>query len=70
MIQDRTGLIWVGTNDGVIVFHPDELIQDKNNISPASSQRVISNRCYNEAKACILRIAREISGWVLTPVAD
>ena len=30
MIQDRTGLIWVGTNDGVIVFHPDELIQDKN----------------------------------------
>lgn len=30
MIQDRTGLIWVGSNDGVIVFDPDELILDKN----------------------------------------
>lgn len=30
MIQDRAGLIWVGTNDGVVVFDPDELISDKN----------------------------------------
>lgn len=29
MIQDRTGMIWVGSNDGVIVFDPDELILDK-----------------------------------------
>lgn len=29
MIQDRNGLIWVGSNEGVIVFNPDELIKDK-----------------------------------------
>ncbi|MFV0325842.1 MAG: two-component regulator propeller domain-containing protein [Bacteroides xylanisolvens] len=29
MIQDRMGVIWIGTNDGVIVCDPDELIQDK-----------------------------------------
>jgi len=29
MIQDREGLIWVGSNEGAIVFNPDELIQDK-----------------------------------------
>lgn len=28
MVQDRSGLIWVGTNDGVVVFEPDELIRD------------------------------------------
>lgn len=30
MIQDNAGLIWVGTNDGVVVFNPDELVLDKN----------------------------------------
>lgn len=30
MIQDKDGLIWVGTNNGVVVFNPDELLQDKN----------------------------------------
>lgn len=29
MIQDRNGFIWVGSNEGVIVFNPDELIKDK-----------------------------------------
>ena len=29
MIQDRTGLIWAGSNEGVIVFNPDELILDE-----------------------------------------
>ena len=29
MIQDRTGLIWVGCNEGVNVFDPDELIRDE-----------------------------------------
>lgn len=29
MIQDKAGLIWVGTNDGIIVFEPDELIKDQ-----------------------------------------
>ncbi|MDR1631623.1 MAG: hybrid sensor histidine kinase/response regulator, partial [Dysgonamonadaceae bacterium] len=28
IMQDRTGLIWAGTNEGVIVFDPDELIHD------------------------------------------
>jgi signal transduction histidine kinase/ligand-binding sensor domain-containing protein/AraC-like DNA-binding protein len=28
--QDRTGLIWIGTNEGVNVFDPDELIRDNN----------------------------------------
>lgn len=31
MIQDKDGLIWCGTNDGIVVFDPDQLIQDKNN---------------------------------------
>lgn len=31
MIQDQTGLIWVGSNDGVIVFNPDEFIKDETN---------------------------------------
>lgn len=30
MIQDKEGLIWIGTNDGVVVFRPDELIRDEN----------------------------------------
>ncbi len=30
MIQDRTGLMWVGCNEGVNVFNPDELIRDEN----------------------------------------
>ncbi|WP_320978197.1 two-component regulator propeller domain-containing protein [Bacteroides sp.] len=29
MIQDRDGLIWIGTNDGVVVFDPDELLRDR-----------------------------------------
>ena len=29
MIQDKTGFIWIGTNDGIIVFEPDELIKDQ-----------------------------------------
>ncbi|WP_294608803.1 hybrid sensor histidine kinase/response regulator transcription factor [uncultured Bacteroides sp.] len=29
MIQDRNGFIWVGSNEGAIVFDPDELILDK-----------------------------------------
>lgn len=28
IMQDRTGLIWTGTNEGVNVFDPDELIRD------------------------------------------
>jgi signal transduction histidine kinase/ligand-binding sensor domain-containing protein/DNA-binding response OmpR family regulator len=27
--QDRSGMIWTGTNDGINVFDPDELIRDK-----------------------------------------
>lgn len=31
MIQDKTGLVWVGTNEGIIVFNPDELLLNENN---------------------------------------
>ena len=59
MIQDRTGLIWVGTNDGVIVFHPDELIQDKNKyISLHLHKEDQQSLSHNEVKV-VLRIARE-----------
>ena len=29
MMQDSEGMIWVGCNEGVVVFNPDELIQDE-----------------------------------------
>lgn len=29
IIQDHTGLIWVGTNEGVIVFDPDSIMEDE-----------------------------------------
>lgn len=51
MIQDRTGLIWIGTNDGAIVFNPDELICDEqkyiNLHLHAEDQRSLS---HNEVK--------------------
>jgi phosphate starvation-inducible protein PhoH/signal transduction histidine kinase/streptogramin lyase len=28
IVQDHTGMIWVGGNDGVLVFNPDELLRD------------------------------------------
>ncbi len=28
LIEDRQGWIWVGTSDGIIVFHPDQLLKD------------------------------------------
>ncbi len=31
MIQDHSGLIWVGCNEGVIVFNPDEIIKNESN---------------------------------------
>ena len=31
IIQDKTGIVWIGTNDGVIVFDPDGLIEDQQN---------------------------------------
>ncbi|KAA6300255.1 MAG: hypothetical protein EZS26_003605, partial [Candidatus Ordinivivax streblomastigis] len=31
ILQDRTGMIWAGTNEGVNVFNPDELIRDSTN---------------------------------------
>jgi signal transduction histidine kinase/ligand-binding sensor domain-containing protein/DNA-binding response OmpR family regulator len=50
--QDRSGLIWVGTNEGVNVFHPDRLISDKNDYInfhfDVNDDRSINN---NEVKA-------------------
>lgn len=31
LTEDSKRMIWAGTNDGLIVFHPDELLSDKNN---------------------------------------
>lgn len=28
MIHDADGMMWVGTNDGIVIFHPDEIISD------------------------------------------
>lgn len=33
MIQDKDGLIWCGTNDGIVVCDPDRLIRDKNSFT-------------------------------------
>jgi signal transduction histidine kinase/ligand-binding sensor domain-containing protein/AraC-like DNA-binding protein len=50
--QDRSGLIWVGTNEGVNVFLPDRLIADKNDYInfhfDVNDDRSINN---NEVKA-------------------
>lgn len=52
LIQDKAGLIWVGTNEGVCVFDPDELIKDKNKFLSfsfdAGNKSSISN---NEVKS-------------------
>jgi signal transduction histidine kinase/ligand-binding sensor domain-containing protein/DNA-binding response OmpR family regulator len=52
VIQDRTGMIWAGTNEGVNVFNPDELIRDKNKYInfhfDVNDERSINN---NEIKA-------------------
>lgn len=31
MIEDENGMMWVGTSDGICIFHPDSLIADENN---------------------------------------
>jgi ligand-binding sensor domain-containing protein len=31
MIQDADGMIWVGTNDGLVIFDPDAIIKDEAN---------------------------------------
>ena len=50
--QDRTGLIWTGTNEGINVFDPDELIKDKDKYInfhfDVNDDRSINN---NEVKA-------------------
>lgn len=50
--QDHTGLIWAGTNEGINVFDPDELIEDEdkhiNFRFDVNNDRTISN---NEVKA-------------------
>ncbi|NMA74053.1 MAG: response regulator [Bacteroidales bacterium] len=32
MIQDSSGLIWAGGSNGIITFHPDSIIQEKNTV--------------------------------------
>jgi len=42
MIQDKEGLIWCGTNDGIVVFDPDELLLDE------TKYRVLHVHFYNK----------------------
>lgn len=42
MIQDYSGLIWVGTNEGVVIFDPDSIISDEKkyiNLHPDNKNR-------------------------------
>jgi signal transduction histidine kinase/ligand-binding sensor domain-containing protein/DNA-binding response OmpR family regulator len=52
IMQDRTGMVWTGTNEGVNVFDPDELIRDPEHYTnfhfDVNDDRSISN---NEVKA-------------------
>ncbi|GHT64432.1 hybrid sensor histidine kinase/response regulator [Bacteroidia bacterium] len=52
IMQDHTGMIWTGTNEGVNVFDPDELIRDNNKYInfhfDVNDDRSINN---NEVKA-------------------
>jgi signal transduction histidine kinase/ligand-binding sensor domain-containing protein/DNA-binding response OmpR family regulator len=52
IMQDHTGMIWTGTNEGVNVFDPDKLIQDNDNYVnfhfDVNDDRSINN---NEVKA-------------------
>jgi signal transduction histidine kinase/CheY-like chemotaxis protein/AraC-like DNA-binding protein len=54
IIQDRTGLIWIGTNEGVNVFDPDELIEQNDKYInfrfDLNNNRSINN---NEIKAIL-----------------
>ena len=48
MIQDHTGLIWVGCNEGIVIFDPDKIIKDENSyvnlrIDTGRSQSLNSN---------------------------
>lgn len=31
MIEDENGMMWMGTSDGICIFHPDSLIADPEN---------------------------------------
>jgi signal transduction histidine kinase/ligand-binding sensor domain-containing protein/DNA-binding response OmpR family regulator len=52
LIQDKTGVIWVGTNEGAIAFNPDSLIKNNSDYlnfrHEAGNERSINN---NEVKA-------------------
>lgn len=51
LLEDRDGQIWAGTDDGVLVFHPDRLLQDPQQytvLRPAGDRRTSG---YNEVKA-------------------
>ncbi|GHT38717.1 hybrid sensor histidine kinase/response regulator [Bacteroidia bacterium] len=54
ILQDRTGLIWTGTNEGVNVFNPDELIRDNSKYInfhfDVNDDRTLNN---NEVKAIL-----------------
>lgn len=56
MIEDRNGMIWTGTGDGICIFHPDSLIADANNYHVFNN--VNGKFCSNEIK-CLFRDSKD-----------
>ena len=50
--EDENGMVWVGTSEGICIFHPDSLIADGNNYHLFSYTN--GKFCSNEIK-CIYR---------------
>lgn len=60
--EDKNGMIWVGTNEGICIFHPDSLIADADNFHLFSYTN--GTFCSNEIK-CIYRDSKD-QMWVGT----
>lgn len=52
MAEDDKGMIWIGTGEGICIFHPDSLIADPNNYHLFSYTN--GNFCSNEIR-CLFR---------------
>ncbi len=50
IIEDRQGWMWIGTNDGIYVFHPDSLFADPTNYIEYSNR---TNHLKNNEIKCI-----------------
>ncbi|MEB3375742.1 two-component regulator propeller domain-containing protein [Bacteroides sp. CR5/BHMF/2] len=52
MAEDEKGMIWMGTSEGICIFHPDSLIADEDNYRLFSYTD--GNFCSNEIR-CLFR---------------